>query len=340
MNDQRPGTSGVRRPNLQALLARVRGMDLKLDLPPDTSPDASPNAHPHAPANPAPNGPQGQIGQLVPPPWQTAHQRKGYRPVLLWVLSAPLVPAAVFALGSGHLQGFLGDALGWALVAMAAVLTRLGFADAASGRERRFSRRWRLPLRNLAAVALGLGTLTVALFGVGHGLGIGIAFGALAVLGYHLAYGLEPVVAGARLGGDDMLSRQVAEALAEAEKRLINLERAAGALSNPELRLRLSRIAHEGRGMLEQIAERPSDLRRARRFLTVFLEGAEQVSDGYVRSHHHAGSDELEQNFRTVLISIEDQLIRQRARLREADVLDLDVQIEVLKKQLEQEGIR
>ncbi len=92
--------------------------------------------------------------------------------------------------------------------------------------------------------------------------------------------------------------------------------------------------------MLEQIAERPSDLRRARRFLTVFLEGAEQVSDGYVRTHRHADSPELEQNFRNVLVSIEDQFARQRERLRQADVLDLDVQIEVLKKQLEQEGFR
>jgi hypothetical protein len=104
--------------------------------------------------------------------------------------------------------------------------------------------------------------------------------------------------------------------------------------------MRLTRIAGQGRGMLEQIAARPSDLRRARRFLTVFLEGTEQVSDGYVRTHHHADSPELEQSFRNVLVNIEDQFIRQRERLRQADVLDLDVQIEVLKKQLEQEGIR
>ncbi|MFY9973713.1 MAG: 5-bromo-4-chloroindolyl phosphate hydrolysis family protein, partial [Chromatiaceae bacterium] len=128
--------------------------------------------------------------------------------------------------------------------------------------------------------------------------------------------------------------------LAEAEGRLITIERASTAIGNPELSQRLARIAAQGRGMLEQIAERPSDLRRARRFLTVFLEGAEQVSDGYVRTHHHADSPELEQNFRNVLVSIEDQLIRQRERLRQRDVLDLDVQIEVLKKQLEQEGIR
>jgi len=262
------------------------------------------------------------------------------RMVLLWVLSAPLVLAAMGSLAAGQLAGFLGDALGWGLIAGAALLTRQGLADQGAGRERRFSRVWRLPLKNLAAAALGLGTCVAAVGGAGHPLAIGIAFGAVAVLGYHLVYGLEPMRAGGRLAAGDKEARAVAEALAEAEGRLINIEHAAAAIGNPELSQRLKRIAGQGRGMLEQIAERPSDLRRARRFLTVFLEGTEQVSDGYVRTHHHAASPELEQNFRNVLVNIEDQFIRQRERLRQADVLDLDVQIEVLKKQLEQEGIR
>jgi hypothetical protein len=41
-----------------------------------------------------------------------------------------------------------------------------------------------------------------------------------------------------------------------------------------------------------------------------------------------------------VLITIEDQFKAQSERLRQADVLNLDVQIEVLKKQLAQEGFR
>jgi 5-bromo-4-chloroindolyl phosphate hydrolysis protein len=176
--------------------------------------------------------------------------------------------------------------------------------------------------------------------GAGHGIAVAVAFGALAVLGYHLVYGLEPMRVGGSLNPMDKDARTVAEVLAEAEQRLIGIERAATAIGNAELRQRLTRIAGQGRGMLEQISERPSDLRRARRFLTVFLEGTEQVTNGFVRTHHHAESPELEQNFRNVLVSIEEQFIRQRERLRKADVLDIDVQIEVLKKQLEQEGIR
>ena len=266
--------------------------------------------------------------------------RRPRSPWPLWVLSAPLVLAAVSALGAGRFSGFLGDALGWGLIASAAVLTRQGFAQHEAPNERRFSRGWRLPLKNLAAAALGLGTATAAMGGAGHGIAVAVAFGALAVLGYHLVYGLEPLRVGGSLTPLDKDARTVAEVLDEAEQRLIGIERAATAIGNAELRQRLTRIAGQGRGMLEQIAERPSDLRRARRFLTVFLEGTEQVTHGFVRTHHHAESPELEQNFRNVLVSIEEQFIRQRERLRKADVLDIDVQIEVLKKQLEQEGIR
>jgi hypothetical protein len=293
--------------DLNALLARARDLDLRLEPIPD-SPDPA--------------------------------RRRPPRMVLLWVLSTPLLIGAMTALAAGRLGGFIGDAAGWGLIAAAIMLTRQGFADLGAGRERRFSRRLRLPLKNLAAGLLGLGTAVAATLGAGHGLVEGIAFGGISVFGYHLAYGLESFVAGRRLVADDKDGRAVADALAEAETRLINIENAASAIGNPELRLRLNRIAGQGRGMLEQIAERPSDLRRARRFLTVFLEGAEQVSDGYVRTHRHADSPELEQNFRNVLVTIEDQFAAQRERLRQADVLDLDVQIEVLKKQLEQEGIR
>lgn len=269
------------------------------------------------------------------------------RPVgawLLWLFSTPLLFAALSALIFGRLGGFLGDAAAWVLVALAALLTRRASRPPAEAPEqRRFSQRgrhWQFPSRNLAAVSLAAGTGVAAVYGVGYPLGVGIGFAAVAVLGYHLLYGLEPLRVGEPLSARDKESRAVIEALAEAEDRLITIERAAEAIGNRELSQRLARIAELGRGILAQIAERPSDLRRARRFLTVFLEGAEQVSDGYARAHRHVDSAELEQHFRTVLITIEEQFQRQREHLREADMLDLDVQIEVLKKQLEQEGIR
>ena len=61
--------------------------------------------------------------------------------------------------------------------------------------------------------------------------------------------------------------------------------------------------------------------------------------------YHHFGSKDgilreiLCGNFRRVLDSIEQVFAQQQAKLLEDDALDLDVQIEVLQKQLQQERV-
>ncbi|MBK5969247.1 hypothetical protein CCR91_10800 [Thiorhodovibrio winogradskyi] len=259
--------------------------------------------------------------------------------LLLWIATAPLVPAAFGSLVAGRLDAFAADAGAFALFAIAAILARRAYLSSAAKPRRRFSRRLQLPLLNLSGALVGVATAVTAIAGADNTVPVGIAFALVASTGFFLAYGMQPWLQGDRLEAADRESRLVAEALAEAESRLIQIEQAAGALGNRELRGRLARIATLGRDILAQIAARPSDLSRARRFLTVFLEGAEQVSNGYVRAHRHTDSEELEQRFRTVLITIEDQFAHQRQRLTQADVTDLDIQIEVLQKQLEHEAI-
>lgn len=258
----------------------------------------------------------------------------------LWMGASPLIPAAFVSLIAGRVGAFAAEAAAFVLYGLAATLARRAYLQPAPPTRRRFSRRLRLAKLNTAGLLTGIATALVAVLGAGYSLPIAVAFALVALSGFYLAYGVEPWLHGRALDTSDPESKLVAEALAEAEGRLIQIEQAATALGNPELRTRLARIATLGRDILAQIAARPSDLRRARRFLTVFLEGAEQVSNGYVRTHSYADSAELEHRFRRVLVTIEDQFDRQRTRLTQAEVLDLDVQIEVLQKQLEHEGIR
>ncbi len=341
------GNLGAQTPGRQRDVSRLRdkaaALDLQLDLS-NAGSRAGPSAGPGAGSG-AGSGASRAVAGAHRPPASDQSRRAALRGRRrtgvfgLWLLSAPLLPAALMALAAGRLGGFLGDALGWGLIAVGAVLTRHSAAGG-SALERRFSRRLRLPRKNLGGLSVAAGVSVAAVLGAGQTLPVGLAFGALAALAFHLIYRFEPLLTGETLSADDRESRQVAAALAEAEGRLLTIERAARSVGNAELEARLERIAAEGRGILAQIADRPSDLRRARRFLAVFLEGAEQVSDGYVRTHRHGESPELTQRFRTVLITIEEQFRRQRERLRNADIMDLDIQIEVLKKQLEQEGIR
>jgi len=132
---------------------------------------------------------------------------------------------------------------------------------------------------------------------------------------------------------------RVRTALQRAEGRVLAIELAAEGIGNAELEARLRRIASLGRGILALIAERPTELARARKFLNVYLEGAERVASRYVRTHRLSRSGVLESSFRNILAEIEAVFERQRKQLLAHDIDDLDVQIEVLRKQLEREGL-
>ena len=73
----------------------------------------------------------------------------------------------------------------------------------------------------------------------------------------------------------------------------------------------------------------------------MYLDGSQQVTEGYARMHASGDGDteQLEDNFRRVLTTIETVIAEQQQKLKENNVSELDVQIEVLQMQLEKEGV-
>lgn len=266
-----------------------------------------------------------------------------FRPkgLLLFMLPMPLLLATLTALASGRVAALLANGIGFGLFLVAAWLTRVGMQDEQRPSEARFNRPTRLPLKNLGGGVLGVATGFAALFAAGHGITISIAFAFVAMLAFHLLYGFQAPRRPVAISIDDKAEAKVVEiALRDAERHLTAIGHAADGLPDRELQERLNRIAGKGRGILQQIADKPGTLRRARKFLTVYLDGVREVTQGYAKTHQVADSSTLDRNFREVLASIEGVFDEQRRKLLETDVMDLDIQIEVLKKQIEQEGLR
>jgi hypothetical protein len=266
--------------------------------------------------------------------------RLGLRGWLLYLLPLPLGLAALIALAKGDFGTALA-AVGSLLCLFAgANLNRRGMREELLAPTRRYTRPLRLPYKYLAAALIAAGTAAAAYAVVGQGIAVSLSFGLLALLGFHLAYRLPPLqelLARAPVETGDKALRRVLE---QAEHRVLAIETVADQVANLELAQRLRRIAAHGRAVLELIAERPADRYRARKFLNVYLEGAERVATRYAKTHRLARTQVLEDNFRRVLTEIEAVFERQRSRLHQQDVLDLDIQIEVLRRQLEREGIR
>lgn len=261
---------------------------------------------------------------------------------LLYLLPLPLLPAAIMALSRDNTVTAIARAVGFALCMCAATLIRKGIRLELEGQLRRFKRRAStIPYRMIGAGVLSVAVFIISYWGINNANGFveSALFALITLLGCYLYYDFDPARNDPEIAAVGITTEELVELLDEAEERIAAIEQAGKELKNVEFKDRLRRIVREARAILDTIEEDPTDARRARKFLKVYLDGAKQVTEGYAKAHRNDANPELEDNFRRVLTTIETVIAEQQEKLRENNVSDLDVNIEVLQMQIEKEGV-
>jgi len=266
-------------------------------------------------------------------------QRYSPRGLLLYFLPMALIPATFIALGKGHLSDILVNAAGFAFYMLAAWCLRKGLQAEHSYAKSRIARPPQKPLKTIAAVITALTTGMIAWLGAGHTLPVALMFAGGAFLGMYLSYGFDPRDEKKITAAHGYSRNEILQTLEDSSRIIRSIEQANDRIRNTELNQRIERICEVADSILAEIEADPRDIRRARKFLNVYLDGARQVTEGYAKTHQQTQSGELEQNFRNVLETIESVFQEQHQKLLEEDVFDLDVKIEVLTTQLKREGI-
>lgn len=265
-----------------------------------------------------------------------------WRGILLYVLALPLLPALFFSLMDGEVVEALARAFGFTCVMVAATLIRKGIRLDNEARKRKLRRRAStIQYRMIGAGLVAAGMFVVAWLGIANQYGLveSVVFAAAVLLGCYLYYDFDPARKDPEIAAVGITTEELIDLLDEAEERILAIENAGRKLQNVEFKDRLRRIVKEARDILVTIEEDPVDARRARKFLKVYLDGAQQVTEGYARTHRADQTHALEDNFRRVLTTIETVIAEQQMKLAENNLSDLDVNIEVLQMQLEKEGV-
>jgi len=262
-----------------------------------------------------------------------------------WLLRiAPIMLAVplVWGLVSGNVADVVALAVALVVIYLGTFLVESGRAKEAEYRARDLAKAPR-PRKLLGAIAVGVGVLVGSLGATDAGLPLSLLLAAVAGVGCVMVYGMDPTKDKglapelARRAG--VRTEQVIEAVTEAESKLREIERLAASLHSRELTTRLGRIVAQARAVLAQIEKDPSDLRRARRFLVTYLDGTRDVVQKYTEQQQDLADTELAGNFRHVLETIERVFGEQEEVLKRNETMDLEVQIEVLRTQLEREGV-
>lgn len=273
-----------------------------------------------------------KLRRRKPAPWVRG-------PFLMYVLPLPLAVAAVIDLVGGNAGRLVIDAAMFGLFMLAAALAQKGIRQEAEYQSKRFATRPIFPAKLLAGLVTGAACFLTAFLTTKYGLAAAGGFGAGGLLGFFLYYGFDPMSKKAGLETHGYTIGEIGAAVDEANARIDAIRESRNKIKSPELRERLTRIAALAWNIVDEVEQDPKDLAKVRKFLEVYLDGAQKVTTEYAAAHAGDKSEELEERFRKLAVTIESAFEEQLRKLRDDEKLDLDVQMEVLSTQLKEEGV-
>ena len=263
--------------------------------------------------------------------------RGGARVNLMFVLPFVL-PVTAFLQQPPGLAADLGA---FALLMLAAWLTREGERAHEAWEARTIARRPAIPRKLFASVLTGLG-VGLAAWAPGTDAGVlnPVLLGLTGLALHLLGFGPDPLTDKGMEGADGFQTERVATAVAEAEKTLAAMREAARPVADREIAERLDRFAATARTMFRTLENDPRDLTSARRYLSVYLDGARDATARFAQIHAATRDARARLDYLALLDDLDSRFAQRTEVLLSNDRNRLDVEIEVLRERLAQDAPR
>jgi 5-bromo-4-chloroindolyl phosphate hydrolysis protein len=287
--------------------------------------------------------PDGQPPEAAAPPTPPFRNRRArrvsLRARLMLLLPFPLLFAGLGAIGRGSAPEMLGELGGFAGLMLSAWLLNEGLRAEEAYEARAVARPPAIP-RKLFAVALtGASIFLVGWLSLNYGLFGALAFGVVAGGAQLLAFGIDPLKKKGLAGVDEFAADRVARAIDKAEVLVRETAEAAARFGDRRLEGRVDRICDQAREVFRAVEQDPRDLNRARTFLSVYLLGLRDATVKFADVWSRSRSAEARAGYEALLTDLEKSFTTQRTHLLEEDRSDLDIEIEVLRERLQQDGL-
>ena len=250
----------------------------------------------------------------------------------LYVFLAPLFVSIILALIKQKFSLFLFDIVAFGLFFATAKLNTIGLNKEYEYHTTTLIKAPK-PLKALTAGLLGVSTLFTAWIAGGQDFFISIALALVAVVGYFLYYGFDPKEDKLENIGD-ISAQFVIETLATARGKLAMVEEDMKKIKEKSLHDKLRIATNKGYEILNNIEEDPKDLRVARKFIIVYIDGIKKVTASYTAMDEKDITASTKERLSSLLSDVEKRFDKEILRLKENNQFDLDVQIDVLQQQI------
>lgn len=254
------------------------------------------------------------------------------------VLFIPAIPLVFMSLGDGAL-GLTLALVAAAVLTLAAWLVREGLRAEAAYNSRKVARRPAFPRKMAASLLTGLG-IAIAAYKSEPGLVAPILYGGVATVLHGFAFGLDPLRDKGMEGIDTFQQDRVARVIEEAESRLSEMSDAVKRAGDRKIESRVDQFQATARDLFRTVEEDPRDLTAARKYLTVYLQGARDATIKYADIYARSRDPQAREDYLALLDDLEQNFAARTRKMLLDDRSDLTVEIEVLRERLQREGVR
>lgn len=284
----------------------------------------------YSPGGPSGNLPGGQPRAPIPRATPGKQKPKGsWRATLLFLTAFTFL----FPAFGEEPDAMLLSLLAGGMLILSGWLTREGMKAREAFEARRAARRPAIPRILFGAVATGAALFTGGL--IGYGISAYPLLFAAAGAALHLgAFGLDPMRDKGMEGIDRYQTDRVARTLAEAEKTLAQMKDAILRARDRRLEARVDQFISQARGLMARVEQDPGDLTAARKYLSVYLEGARDATIKFADLWAARPDPEARATYEALLNDLETTFASRSERLLGNDRDSLDIEIEVLRDRL------
>ncbi|MEM7441195.1 MAG: 5-bromo-4-chloroindolyl phosphate hydrolysis family protein [Pseudomonadota bacterium] len=263
-----------------------------------------------------------------------------FRSRLLFVVPLPLLLTGIGELRAGDSFGMIAEFGALILLLASAWLVTEGLQAEDAYNARNVARPPAIPRKSFAAVIAGCGIALAAYGGMGQDLIPSILTGAIGAAAQFFAFGPDPMRKKGMEGMNEFDTQRVASAVDKAEGLLSETLQAAGRIGDRKLEGRVEQMAATAREMFRAVEDDPRDLTSARKFLGVYLMGARDATVKFADLYAKTRDAAARKDYESLLADLEASFNTQRTAMLADNRSDLDVEIEVLRDRLHQEGLR
>jgi len=252
---------------------------------------------------------------------------------LLYVFLIPLFLAVVLALFNTNIKAFILSGISFFLFLAIAKIAKKGFVAEEKYHANTFTKAPKVPYKTIAGYLLGASTFFTTFITGGQPLIKSAFLAVIATVGYYMFYGFDPKKDKFENLGD-VSAEFVLETIQEAKEKIAHIEIDMKNIKDTLLYEKLTVSVNKAQSILQTIQEDPKDIRVARKFLTVYIDGVEKVTDAYTGMDEKDITTQTKKKLHMLMDDVEVRFEQELQRLKNNNEFDLDVHIDVLQKQI------